>query len=169
MEVTGKYLLNQAESILKDRRQDSKSRVSKDGQIQDAGKTVKADGLRQGVFESRLMNLQESLGEIQKDYSREQTRFAYLTSNPDKISKDLLFDGEALFPELNSGGSLEALKRHVEDKLKELTRNLKGKQVEMENLLALNFNSVPGVKPEDLTGLEGMKNLDPARVARLTR
>ncbi len=173
MEVTGKYLLNQAESILRDRRQDSRSQSVKNSREDTARGKEKTELLKQGMFESRVMNLQDSLGRIQKEFTREQARYEYLSSNPEDINDKLMFDGEPLFPELqnHTPGSFEALKKHVEETLQRMTRDLKGTQVEMENLLALQFNNLDGLKvsSEDLTGHEGWNNLDPERVARLTR
>lgn len=171
MEITGKTLLNQAESILKDRRQDSRGAGGVRGSDGSIGRTSGRSDVSQTSMESRLLNLQSSLNQIQHDYSREQTRHTYLNNYPDRITSELRFGEEPLFPELlKDKADPSELQRKVSHNMDQLMRALKGVQVEMENLYALNFDAPPTPIKDAATLLsnKGIKELDPSRVARLT-
>ncbi|MBX7057321.1 MAG: hypothetical protein K1X75_04600 [Leptospirales bacterium] len=172
MQINGRSILSSAEGILRDRKQERGPEASVSG-IEAAGPRESGlDTLQQGVLESRLLRLQSSLGDIQRDYSREQARFSYLNSNPAEISADLRFGDQPLFPELARGIDPQTLRPEVQGAMERLIRALKSVQVEMENLNALNFGEpVAGSRPnaQALVDRGGLKELDPERVARLTR
>lgn len=171
MEITGKYLLNQAENILKDRKHESRTSRSTGSSDQRTNPVAGTDRFDQGVLESRMLQLQSSIRDIQNAYSREQTRNTYLTDYPDEITQDLTFNNEPLFPELKQKMPLESLRDSVKERLSQLSRDLKGVQVEMENVLALNYNvaSVDKVESKNIDGNVSFNPLDPDRVAHLTR
>ncbi len=171
MEITGKYLLNKAESILKDRKQEARAQKSESSSRTDSAHSSRSESVSQNALQTRLLNLQESLTNVQNDYTREQTRFAYLQEHPDQINSSLRFNDAPLFPELSQQTDLESLKQGVGEKVQSLLHTLKSIQVEMENLVALNFNAVPRSVQEarSLTDAQAMMQLDPERVARLTR
>lgn len=168
MKITGKLLLNQAESILKDKKQESSAARDK---IRGEESSVQAsDGLKQGAIESRILHLQSSLGKLQREFSREQSRKAYLQDNPGAINERIVFDDKPLFPELAQGQSPDSIAKHVDTRITDLSRNLKSIQVEMENLMALTFKE-PASISGNVTAQEldrSFKEMRPDRVARLT-
>jgi hypothetical protein len=174
MQVSGKLLLNSAENILKERRQDNRPAAAGASGGR-AERSEGAGGLNQSGVESRLLKLQASLSTVQHQYSREQSRQMYLEQQPAQIGPELQFGGEALFPEYHPGMDLDELKLSVSGQMEQLVRSLKSLQVEMENLYALNFDAPPRSEAGDpemtrqLVEQGGLKNLDPARVAHLTR
>lgn len=173
MEISGKNLLNQAENILRDRKQENRSGRPDKSVSAEKSRETPASGvhLSQGVMESRVLGLQESLKNLQNQYSREQKRFAYLTQNQDQINSDLKFEKDPLFPELRDGRGIDGLESTVKQKMNEILRGLKANQVEMENLFALNFQErePTGLDSGAIAGLKGSTQLNPDRVARLTR
>lgn len=170
MEVTGKYLLNQAQSILKDRKNDSRSSTPEKGVSDPSASARGTEAAGRSSHQSRLLTLQNSLATMQKEFSKEQARLTYLKSHPGAITEDLRFENERLFPELEAGPLPESLQDTVSHKLEKLVHDLKGVQVEMENLYALNFHKAPasGFEPSDLGKLSQTSNINPNRVARLT-
>ncbi|MBR32181.1 MAG: hypothetical protein CMN77_12825 [Spirochaetaceae bacterium] len=169
MQITGKALLNSAESILKDRKGDASARPGKT----EEGSTSAArpgDRLELDGMENRLLSLQKSLGDLQNQYTREQTRQSYLNQYSAEVSPELMFQGEPLFPELQQGKSLKDIQTLVAESLNQLTSRLRKTEVEMENLYALNVDSsvAPRIGAEDLNS-QALRNIDPGRVARLTR
>ena len=173
MQISGKSLLNSAEGILKDRQNDTGGATTTPADSKATQDNARTHRLSQGALEARLLNLQATLNKTQHDYSREQARHTYLTKHQDQVHKDLTFDDEPLFPELDSDNpmDMDLLKTKVFDNLNGLTRSLKSVQIEMENLFALNFQSPPsaGLDAAALLSSGAIKNLDPARVAKLTR
>ena len=167
MQISARILLNSAESILRDRQREAQSQPL----LQEASQTrgsVSRGELRQGVLESRVLNLQSSMGRLQKDYSREQMRLAYVTHFPDKMQENLLFDGEPLFSDLQKSQNPARLEEGIRMNLEGLLQNLKRLEVEMENLYALNGN-LPRFASSVEARSELLNNLNPERVARLTQ
>ncbi|MCB1324145.1 MAG: hypothetical protein H7A21_19810 [Spirochaetales bacterium] len=171
MEISSKTILNSAESILRDRRQEPRTPGGTSGSGRSEA-AAQGTGMQQGALEARVLHLQSNLNRVQAEYSREQARMTYLRDFPDRINADLRFNDEALFPEASPGpiqrGEVE---RNVKTAMESLVLSLKSIQVEMENLYALNFEQKP-IQPADAARLfenHGLKELDPARVARLTR
>lgn len=176
MQVSGKVLLNSAENILKERHKDQRPAGAGETAAS-AGNKPAAEGLNQTTLESRLLKLQANLSTIQHQYSREQARQTYLDESPAQIAPELRFGDEPLFPEIQAGTnpnpeSLAGLRKDVSGTLEKLIRSLKSVQVEMENLYALNFDAPPKTDADAARLIEqqgGLKALDPARVAHLTR
>ena len=168
MQISGKALLNSAESILKDRKGDTSSRSNNEGSA--AVTSRPGDRLEFGSMENRVLSLQKNLGDLQNRYTREQTRQSYLNQYTNEINGDLKFQGESLFPELAQGKSLKDIQTLVAESLNQLTSQLRKTEVEMENLYALNVDtsSVPGIDNASLSS-QAVRNIDPGRVARLTR
>lgn len=170
MQVSGKLLLNSAENILKERHKENRPTGAGESGTH-AAKAGTSDGLNQTTLESRLLKLQANLSTIQHQYTREQARQTYLNQNPEQIGPELKFGDDPLFPEFQPGMNLEGLQKDVSGSLEKLIRSLKSVQVEMENLYALNFDAPPEARTDAARLLEqgGLRNLDPARVAHLTR
>ncbi|MDH5656861.1 MAG: hypothetical protein OEZ34_13190 [Spirochaetia bacterium] len=170
MQITGKLLLNSAEGILKDRKQEN-SEIKNSKSSDQSSKTVSSAGIGQTTIESRLLDLQNSISEIQNQYSREQTRYSYLTESPDEINENLKFNEKPLFPEYNQEFNPENAKIYVAKSMTELMQNLKKIQIEMENIHALKFkmNEDPASQAAFHVNQDAVKHLDPERVARLTR
>lgn len=171
MQISSKVLLSSAQTIVRDRQKDGRT---SDSQVTaaDAGTNAAgADGLSQSAIEARLLNLQAALATVQRNYSREQARYSYLTELPEQVSSSLLFEGEPLFPEVAAGkNDVQDMKKHVGTALESLVRSLKSIEVEMENLYALNFTDVdPSVNMHRISEMPPVRQLDPGRVARLTR
>lgn len=171
MQISGKMLLNSAEGILRERRDENRGGQDSGVGKSESSATLKPDGLNPDTIQVRLLNLQASLSGIQNEYSREQARHSYLSRTPEAINSSLRFNDSPLFPELETGISLREIEERVVSRLQELDRALKAVQVEMENLYALNFNALPqpGIEPGDLAKNQPVRALDPTRVARLTR
>ncbi|MEQ8353522.1 MAG: hypothetical protein RH862_18750 [Leptospiraceae bacterium] len=169
MQITGKALLNSAESILKDRKEDSSSRTNR-APRENATSSRPGDRLELDGMENRLLTLQKSLGELQNQYTREQTRQSYLNQFSNEVGPELQFQGEPLFPELSQGKSLKDIQTLVAESLNQLTSRLRKTEVEMENLYALNIDSsvAPRIGAQELNS-QALRNIDPGRVARLTR
>ncbi len=169
MQISSKMLLHSAEGILKERHNLVRNQPE---QAEGDGVSVaRPAGMTQGMLESRLLGLQDNLREAQGQYSREQARFMYITRSPEQIDGNLTFQNEALFPEIARGEKPAGLEPKVAGAMEQLARSLKSIQVEMENLYALNFSAVPR-SDLDLGSLieqNGMRELDPTRVSRLTR
>lgn len=170
MQISSKHLLNSAEGILKDRRNVQKQTSGESGSSEKAA-AARPTGMTQGMIESRLLSLQDSLRDAQVRYSREQARYSYITQNPGEIDEKLTFQNEVLFPELAQGAKPQELEPKVAGAMEQLARSLKSIQVEMENLYALNFSALPrsDVDVGALFENKGMRDLDPGRVSRLTR
>ncbi len=172
MQISSKVLLNSAQTIVRDRQKDTRSNEAQVTAAEPGPNTSGADGLNQSAIEARLLNLQAALSTVQRNYSREQARFSYLSEVPEQISGALMFEGEPLFPEVAQGrhGDLEDMKKHVGTALETLVRSLKSIEVEMENLYALNFADVdPSLSVNHMSEMPPVRQLDPGRVARLTR
>jgi hypothetical protein len=174
MEIRSRNLLNQAENILKDRNGDNKSIISSADSAKNSTPSAADSIFTRGIMESRMLSLQQDLTRIQSQFSKEQARMGYLEKDGSEVKSDKMYDGEPLFPELqeNPETSRTSLLELVKGKMSNLTHNLKGSQVEMENLLALSFQDPKdfSIAPEDLSGVTGsMNQLNPDRVAQLTR
>lgn len=171
MQISGKMLLNSAEGILRERRDESRGGKGSGVGESDTTSSIKPEGINPDTIHVRLLNLQASLSGIQNEYSREQARHSYLSRTPEAINSSLRFNEDPLFPELETGISMKEIEERVASRLQELDRSLKAVQVEMENLYALNFNALPqpGLEPGELVKNQPVKALDPTRVARLTR
>lgn len=172
MNISGKMILNSAEGILRERKGASNTRHKADISVNKEGTLRKTEGVKQDLLQVRLLNLQASMNRIQSEYSREQSRYSYLKNHPGEIQEKLQFSGKALFPELGAGKiDFDSLKKSVSNRLQDLGRNLKSVQVEMENLFALNFNTlpIPGIDAEKLLQAPALRAIDPSRVAKLTR
>jgi hypothetical protein len=170
MQITGKLLLNSAEGILKDRKQEQ-TEIKDTKASQNALKSTARSSLKQTTVESRLLDLQSVISELQKSYSREHARMSYLKESPSEINGDLKFDGKPLFPEFGSDFNPEKTALRVTDQMKHLMQSMRKIQVEMENIHALKFASS---EPSDLNtafqvNSDALKELNPERVARLTR
>lgn len=172
MQISSKVLLNSAQTIVRDRQKDPRSTDALIAPAEQGANASGTDGLSQSAIEARLLNLQAALATVQRNYSREQARFSYLNEIPEQVSSSLMFEGEPLFPEVAQGraGDVHDMKKHVGTALESLVRSLKSIEVEMENLYALNFADVdPSVNMHRISEMPPVRQLDPGRVARLTR
>jgi len=170
MQISSKLILNSAENILKDRKQEQKSSAVS-GRSTSSSSLRQSEGLSQSVVESKLLSLQDSLRDVQKTLSREQARYSYLIGNRNEISDSLEFDGSPLFPELKKGESFDSIQVGVVRQIEASIHSLKSIQVEIENLYALKFEAPPNPETSitSLLKFDLLKGLDPERVARLTR
>ncbi len=173
MQIDGKFLLGVAESIARQRRHSESGAESTHSE----GKVVSVPEeklVRTGVTESRLLQLQSKLREFQKSYSREQAREYILRNRPEDISKGLNYNQQPLFPEYRKGIDIASLTTEVSMNAKKLLHSLKEIQVEMGNLYALDFEGIQKgiqnhkIDPKNLDATLNLRELDPARVARLT-
>ena len=180
MQVNGKTLLDSAENILKSRRQENKSQKSeetKSQRAQDAYAAQKtgSDSAQTKLNSARMLKLEAELKSMQESYTREQVRENFLLHKPHEISKKLEYQGGPLFPEYKPGMDTQSLAKDVGYKLKQLLHSLKGIQVEIENLYALNFDKLSSHSRSQEANIKQMdaalavKDLDPKRVAQLTK
>ncbi len=171
MQVSSRVILSSAEGILRDRRGDNHPATGLSGPSDASARRSPETLLRQDALNARILDLQAQLNRTQSQYSREQARHAYLTRFSGEISSSLVYDGEPLFPELANGRLPSGLLPETQERLSVLTRSLKTAQVEMENMLALSFGArVPlAAEASELLRAGGLRDLDPERVAKLTR
>jgi hypothetical protein len=175
MEIRSRNLLNQAENILKDRKGDNKSISSSDNSYKNNGVVSGTDSVfTRNVLETRMLSLQDNLTRIQSLFSKEQARLGYIEKGSKEEKSALKYDGESLFPEFkdNPGITESSLLEIIKKSMSSLTHDLKGTQVEMENLLALGFKDPKdfNVTQQDIDSVSGsMNHLTPERVAHLTR
>jgi len=170
MQITGKLLLNSAEGILKDRKQEQ-SEVKGTKSSQNASKAASTGSITQTSVESRLLDLQHTISNLQEKYSREQARFSYLKQSSEEINEHIKFDGRQLFPEFGPEFSKEKTLFQVTEQMNSLIQSLKKIQVEMENIHALKFESSEKTEVQSSFQVSGtaVKELNPERVARLTQ
>ena len=171
MQVTGKLLLSSAEGILKDRKQEESEVNGAKSNKNAGGSSPSVSAISQTSVESRLLDLQNTIAELQKNYSREQARLSYLKQSPGEINGDLKFDGNQLFPEYGTYFDPESTLNRVTDQMNHLIQTLRKTQVEMENIHALKFahSDAPQIKASIHVNSDAVKELNPERVARLTR
>ena len=170
MQISASILLNSAESILRDRQREAQAGEMQEGQGNLTRAAKNRNLISHSVLESRLLKLQASLSSIQKDYSREQARLHYVTERPQDIDASLVYDNQPLFPEWK-GKATPEMQFGIKNGMDGLLRKLRRIQVEMENLYALNFNSLPKftITSESLSQNPVLNELDPKRVAQLTQ
>ncbi|MCW7505288.1 LIC10415 family protein [Leptospira paudalimensis] len=168
MDVRLNRLLNSAEKLIQDKK-DTKDVSGKAGnQIQKAEE--KSDFVVS--LPVQYHNIQSRLTELQKQLSKEQSRIGLLEDNTQEENKlkELLFEGEPLFPELGEGNKskpeiLETSKATVSGLLAELRK----KEVESENIFSLGMM----LNPEEFKGKIGsvstasMKPISETMVKRL--
>jgi hypothetical protein len=168
MDVRLNRLLNSAEKLIQDKK-DPKEVSGKTGTpIQ------KSDEKTDFVVSLPVQyhNIQSRLTELQKQLSKEQSRMGLLedTTQDENKLKELLFEGEPLFPELGENKIskpeiLEASKGTISSLLAEL----KKKEVEGENIFSLGMM----LSPEEFKGKIGsvstasMKPISETMVKRL--
>lgn len=167
MQITGKQLLSSAEGLMRDKK-DGPVVGSKreENSTQETGRSVNTGS----SIEARIMGLQADMARIQNSYSREQARQNYL-NDPEVNHSELTYEGEPMFPEALAGQSVEGLRETVNTSVEELRQSLKSMAVEMENLFALNIQSDSkfSMDPQNLMAEGSLKDIDPNRVAHLTR
>ncbi len=170
MQVNSKLLLNSAENILKSRHEEgtSKKRATYNKGLD--SRQVSIGSAHVSFVESRMLKLQSELKTLQEKYSHEQMREDFLHNKPQEISSSLDHNNNSLFPE-HGNVDLKTLSNRVDTNMKQLLRNLKAVQIEMENLYALNFEKLENqsLNIERWDTSFTTKDLDPQRVAYLTR
>ncbi len=176
MQVDGKTLLHSAENILKNRRQEE-GRHSSAFSSAEAGKKKAEASIHTALIQSRMLKLQATLKELQESYTREQIRKDYLQNRTAEIHAELQYNGKPLFPEYAASATKEEISSVVADNIKHLLRTLKGTQIEIENLYALNFKTMMAELEKGSLVIKELrsffssyptKGLDPERVAKLT-
>lgn len=165
MQISGKVLLNQAESIIRDRKGE---RQSVTGQTEKSNPEVASTVA--GSFSSRILNLQASLAELQSQLSRQQARLSHIDENPAELNSQIQYEGQQLFSEQEVNSDPKTVGQEIQQTMQGLTEKLKTTEVEMENLYALGFTTPESFQfsAEQLASISS-KDLDPQRVARLTR
>lgn len=166
MEVTGKTLLNSAQNILKNKKQES-------AKAKEAGNTAETKVTNTELNSSlnaQVLRLQASLSVAQKSHSHAQAQLSYLNSNEQGSPENMLFDNEPLFPSLPFKKSIDEYKLEIENDVTQMAQKLKSLQVEMENVFAFNFQTTPNMdlNADSLAQAKGFTTLDPNRVAKLT-
>lgn len=167
MQISGKVLLNQAETIVRDRKNERQAASNEAPASADSGRQA---GTIAGSFASRILNLQSSLAELQSRYSREQARMSYVENQPESITSGLQYEGSALFSDSELNAGITGLKEEISKSMGNLTDQLRKTEVEMENHYALGFAAPENISltADQITGVAS-NDLDPQRVARLTR
>ncbi|TGL46877.1 hypothetical protein EHQ55_13650 [Leptospira meyeri] len=168
MDVRLNRLLNSAEKLIQDKK-DTKDVSGKSGTP-----VQKSDEKSDFIVSLPVQyhNIQSRLTELQKQLSKEQSRIGLLEDNSqeeDKL-KELLFEGEPLFPELGEGKvSKPEILETSKGNISSLLAELKKKEVESENIFSLGMM----LNPEDFKGKIGtlsassMKPISETMVKRL--
>ena len=175
IEINGKILLNSAEKILKNRHEhEGRSKANTYNNKSPHQVKLSSTTSTNDISESRLLKLQANLNELQGFYSREQMRSDYLQNKSKQITAELQYNGKALFPEYNPEMDFKALSSGIARSIRELLHSLKGIQVEIENLYALNYaqmsaSNLPTKEIKDALSSLSAKTITPERVAHLTR
>ncbi len=163
MEITSKLILSSAQSFIKNKELNNKE-LNKNVKTPDINKKEHFN-----INNSRVLQIQDNLKSIQFEFTKEQVRYQYLKNTPEKITENLKFNNEILFPELiNNSFNKEDLIRKIEKNIENLKLKLKKLEIEQENFFAANFTSpMELIKKEDLN--INLSNLKPERVSELTR
>ncbi len=162
MEITSKLILSSAQNFIKNKELNKKE-LNKNVQIPDINKKE-----HYNFNNSKVLQIQEDLKSIQFEFTKEQVRFQYLKNSPEKITENLKFNNELLFPELiDNSFNKEDLIKKIEKNIENLKLKLKRLEIEQENIFAANFISPMDLKKEDLN--IHLSKLKPERVTELTR
>lgn len=169
MDVRLNRLLNSAEKLVQDKKD------TKDVSSGKTGTTVQKSDEKSDFVVSlpvQYHNIQSRLTELQKQLSKEQSRIGLLedTTQEENKLKELLFEGEPLFPEL---GDRKVTKPEILENSKgnisSLLAELKKKEVEGENIFSLGMM----LSPDEFKGKIGsvstasMKPISETMVKRL--
>lgn len=168
MDVRLNRLLNSAEKLIQDKK-DSKDVSGKSG-VPVQKSEEKSDFIVS--LPVQYHNIQSKLTELQKQLSKEQSRIGLLedsTREEDKL-KELLFEGEPLFPELGDNKITKPeILENSKGNISSLLAELKKKEVESENIFSLGMM----LNPEEFNGKIGtlsassMKPISETMVKRL--
>lgn len=169
MDVRLNRLLNSAEKLVQDKKD------TKDVGSGKTGTTVQKSDEKSDFVVSlpvQYHNIQSRLTELQKQLSKEQSRIGLLedaTQEENKL-KELLFEGEPLFPELGDNKSTKPeILENSKGNISSLLAELKKKEVEGENIFSLGMM----LSPEEFKGKIGtvstasMKPISETMVKRL--
>ena len=134
----------------------------------------------------RLLSLNHKQNQLQSDYTFEQTREVFLLDKTKALSSELTHEGQKLFPELeslqNTSFDRDKLLAEVSSKKERLLYDLKGVQVEVENIYALystvsenmgasvseKLGSLSSTKTEKLDAVHNSRDILTERVRQLT-
>ncbi|XDD54625.1 hypothetical protein AB3N62_02110 [Leptospira sp. WS4.C2] len=169
MDVRLNRLLNSAEKIVQDKKD------TKDVGSGKTGTTVQKSDEKSDFVVSlpvQYHNIQSRLTELQKQLSKEQSRIGLLedaTQEENKL-KELLFEGEPLFPELGDNKATKPeILENSKGNISSLLAELKKKEVEGENIFSLGMM----LSPDEFKGKIGsvstasMKPISETMVKRL--
>lgn len=169
MDVRLNRLLNSAEKIVQDKKD------TKDVGSGKTGTTVQKSDEKSDFVVSlpvQYHNIQSRLTELQKQLSKEQSRIGLLedaTQEENKL-KELLFEGEPLFPELGDNKVTKPeILENSKGNISSLLAELKKKEVEGENIFSLGMM----LSPDEFKGKIGsvstasMKPISETMVKRL--
>ncbi|EMY63345.1 LIC10415 family protein [Leptospira terpstrae] len=169
MDVRLNRLLNSAEKLVQDKKD------TKDVSSGKTGATVQKSDEKSDFVVSlpvQYHNIQSRLTELQKQLSKEQSRIGLLedANQEENKLKELLFEGEPLFPELGEGKFTKPeILENSKGNISSLLAELKKKEVEGENIFSLGMM----LSPEEFKGKIGsvstasMKPISETMVKRL--
>ena len=168
MEVTGKTLLNSAQNIIKNKKQDRAL-----SHKPDAGVAAQTKGPQTDIhttLNTQVLRLQASLSVAQKNHSQAQAQLSFLDNGDISNAGQMKFDNEPLFPDFSTDKNITEYREEVSQRVQDMARKLKSLQVEMENMFAFNFETTMDMKlnADTLAQAKGLVALDPQRVAKLT-
>lgn len=169
MDVRLNRLLNSAEKLVQDKKD------TKDVGSGKTGTTVQKSDEKSDFVVSlpvQYHNIQSRLTELQKQLSKEQSRIGLLedANQEENKLKELLFEGEPLFPELGDNKATKPeILENSKGNISSLLAELKKKEVEGENIFSLGMM----LSPEEFKGKIGtvstasMKPISETMVKRL--
>jgi len=172
MDVRLSNILHSAEKLVRDQEFSRSTppaplREGNPGEVRD---TVEFSNLLTGKFQT----VQAKLAELQSSYSKEQMRLSYLADPNSRDASDLihvLFGKEPLFPEFQSNPNvdLDQLRKASELRLSELEAEIRHREVENENVIALGSQDKNLIFSDLIKGIDSVtwKPLNEKVVQRL--
>lgn len=143
MDVRLSNLLNSAERMLKDKNTSSADRKTTGKEAEWTAPAVQDTAEFTNQLTGKFQTIQTKLSELQSQLTKEQMRQAVLeekSPKPDELI-NVLFGKEPLFPELqdNATVNLEDLKKTSQTNILALETQIRSKEVENENVVALGM------------------------------
>ncbi|TGN02852.1 LIC10415 family protein [Leptospira dzoumogneensis] len=172
MDVQLTNLVSSAEKLLRDKRSSVPGRTGVPSEAQNAAdKTEFSSSLT-----SRYLKVQETLGNLQEQLSKEQMKLGVLSEEKNTPKEELinvLFGETPLFRELveNPNQDLNQLREQVQVKKDQLMDSIRKYEVESENVLSVGMLKNPENFRKSIENLSGkdiqMKQLSEKTIERL--
>ena len=178
MKIDNRTLVGSLENIIRKAKEAPANPTSHVNSKASAPKSTPVKTVQHNQLDHNLVELNKKQRNLQNDYTREQMRLALLNDEKQNIHSSIEYEGKKLFPELaNNDTQLSAQDREVfrntaSSRVVELLHNLKGLQVEIENIYALRSTQFTAEENRGKTELSqeeiyNSKHIAAAKVKRL--